>query len=187
MLSTWCSRSEVSVIVISLIALRQDMMNRCRNLKILCVEWHRNFDFSIAIRLMFVIFEFVVFEKFQTWVNRQRAIENLDRIFIDECYVILNQQTNFRRKLQQLRVLNQVEVQIIMLTTTLSSNLKTKLWIRMWWKKVTIRLFRIRISRQNIKYHIIFIDDRIEKITAWIDISSTNAWCIVILESSSSN
>ena len=54
-----------------------------------------------------------------------------------------------------------------MLTATLSSNLKTKWWARMWWKKITIRLFRIRISRQNIKYHSIFIDDRIEKIVAW--------------------
>ena len=166
-LPAWSSRSEVSVIVISLIALRQNMMNRCRNLKILCAEWHRNFDFSIAVCLMFVTFEFAVSEKFQTWVNRQRTTENLDRIFIDKCHIILNQQTNFRRKLQRLGVLNQAEAQIIMLTTTLSSSLKKKLWARMWWKKITIRLFRIRINRQNIQYYIIFIDDRIEKIAAW--------------------
>ena len=39
-------------------------------------------------------------QAFQTYMNSQKRAGQLDRIFIDECHIILNNQSDFRRKLQ---------------------------------------------------------------------------------------
>lgn len=57
-----------------------------------------------------------------------------------------------------------------MLTATLPPSLEKELWERMWWSKVTVRLFRTRTSRSNIKYRTITISDRTKKIAAWTEI-----------------
>ena len=43
------------------------------------------------------------------FLSRKKAVQQLDRIYINECYIILNNQTDFRRQLQELGRLNRVE------------------------------------------------------------------------------
>lgn len=152
MMPAWNSSGGVSVVIVPLITLRQDMIDRCRRLKIPCAEWNQHPNPMNPVRLMFVTPESAVSEGFQTWLNRQKAAGQLDRIFIDECHVILNDQEDFRPKLAQMGVLNQVGVQMIMLTATLPPTMEKELWKRMWWSQAKVRLFRARTSRPNIKY-----------------------------------
>jgi hypothetical protein len=46
---------------------------------------------------------------------------------IDECYVVLNDQMNFRKQIQQLEKLSGVRIQMIYLTATLPLNKETEL------------------------------------------------------------
>ena len=46
--------------------------------------------------------EATVQDGFQTFLRRMRQTEQLDRIFIDECHVLLGEQGGFRPSLQKL-------------------------------------------------------------------------------------
>ncbi|KAL2043679.1 hypothetical protein ABVK25_012540, partial [Lepraria finkii] len=132
MLPAWCSRGGSSIVVVPLIALRQDMMARCRRLGIACSEWDRGHPPDGA-RIIFVTPESAVSEDFQTFINRLRATQQLDRIIIDKCHVVLNDQLDFRRKLRRMGELNRTAVQMVLMTATLPPSQAGELWRRMGW------------------------------------------------------
>jgi len=127
MLSTWCSQSDISIVVMSLIALRQNMKQRCKRMNITCVEWNSRWSLD-AIKIVLVTSKFAMSDEFQTFINWLRVTQILNRIVIDECHVMLNEQHNFRRQMQQLRDLMNVKMQMILLTTTLSLSKEKELW-----------------------------------------------------------
>ena len=61
------------------------------------------------------------------FLSRKKAVQQLDRIYINECYIILNNQTDFRRQLQELGRLNRVEAQMVLLTATLPPSCEAEL------------------------------------------------------------
>jgi len=156
MLPAWCSKDGVSVVVVPLIALRQDMMIRCRGMGIPCREWSRG-SIPHAARLIFVTPESAISEDFQTCINRLQATQQLDRIIIDECHVILNNQLDFRRKLQRMGELSRVGVQMVLMTATLSPSQEAELWNRMRWNGDQVQLFRAGTTRKNVAYRVVFI------------------------------
>jgi superfamily II DNA helicase RecQ len=89
------------VVVVLLIALRGDIVHRCRQLGILCVEWESRRPVDQA-SIVLVTPESAITEDFMIFLNRQRLCYRLDRIVIDECHVVLNNQTNFRPAIAQL-------------------------------------------------------------------------------------
>jgi superfamily II DNA helicase RecQ len=68
---------------------------------------------------MFVTPEAAVGEAFRQYINRQRAMGRLDRIVVDECYVVLDSLDRFRSRMLALRNLVRAETQIVYLTATL--------------------------------------------------------------------
>lgn len=94
----------------------------------------------------------------QAVVASEEGQQQLDRIYIDECHVILNNRTDFRRKLQQLGELSYAEAPIILLTATLPPSYKSELWRRMGWNPLQVRIFRARTSRANIGYRTIWVE-----------------------------
>jgi hypothetical protein len=68
---------------------------------------------------MFITPEAAVSEAFKQYINRQRAIGRLDRIIINECYVVLNSLNRFRSRLLALKNLVRAETQIVYLTAIL--------------------------------------------------------------------
>ena len=164
MLSTWCSQSDISIVVMLLIALRQNMKQRCESMSITCVE--RNSRWSLdAIKIVLVTSKFAVSDEFQTFINWLQVMQILNRIVIDECHVMLNEQRNFRWQMQQLRNLMNVKMQMILLTTTLSLSKEKELWSRMSFKKTKMTLFRVRTIRKNVKYQVMKVksDDQEKK------------------------
>jgi superfamily II DNA helicase RecQ len=65
--------------------------------------------------------ESTVGEEFAAFLNRLRAMRQLDCIAVDECHVVLNQRYTFRKQMQQLGKLVAAETQILMLTATWNS------------------------------------------------------------------
>jgi hypothetical protein len=68
---------------------------------------------------MFVTLEAAVGEAFRQYINQQRAMGRLDRIIVDECYVVLDLLNGFCSWMLALRNLVQAETQIVYLTATL--------------------------------------------------------------------
>jgi superfamily II DNA helicase RecQ len=118
MLPAWAEQGGTTVVVVPLIALRGDMKQRCTKLGISCVEWESRCPPDAA-AVVLVTPESAVGEAFATFLNRLQATRQLDRIVIDECYIVLNRQYTFCKQMQQLGRLVALETQIVMLTATL--------------------------------------------------------------------
>jgi hypothetical protein len=83
MLPAWAEQGGTTVVVVPLIALRGDIMRRCRKLGISCAEWNSRRPPDAAAAVL-VTPESAVGEEFATFLNRLRATWQLDRIVIDE-------------------------------------------------------------------------------------------------------
>jgi len=154
MLPAWCSQGGTSIIVMPLIALRQDMKQRCEGMSITCAEWNSRRP-SDAVNVVLVTSESAVSDEFRTFINRLRATQVLNRIVIDECHVMLNEQRNFRRQMQQLGDLVNVKAQMVLLTATLPPSKEKELWRRMSFEETKVTLFRARTVRKNVKYQVV--------------------------------
>ena len=158
MLLMWCSISEISVMIVLLIALWADMMNRCQWFQISCTEWNsqqlQNCD---EIRLILITSESAVEDAFQLWLHQKKEAQQLNQIYVDECHVILNNCTDFCCKLQQLKELSHAEMQMILLTVMLLLSCESELWRQMRWNLLQVRMFWALISWVNIRYCTIWV------------------------------
>jgi len=84
-----------------------------------------------------------------------KRTQSLDRIVIDECHVVLNDQLDFRKMLQQLGQLAMAETQMVLLTATLPPSLEEELFQRMFWQRDEVTLIRGSTVRPNIAYSVI--------------------------------
>ncbi|GME31336.1 conserved hypothetical protein [Neofusicoccum parvum] len=96
MLPAWTEPGGTTVVVVPLIALRADMKERCSKLGISCAEWDARRP-PDAESVVLVTPEAALSDEFMTFLNRLRAMRQLDRIVIDECHVVLNDQVDFRK------------------------------------------------------------------------------------------
>ncbi|TKA32264.1 hypothetical protein B0A49_13950, partial [Cryomyces minteri] len=83
------------------------------------------------------------------------ATQQLDRIVIDECHVVLSRKYTFRKQLQQLGKLMMAETQMVLLTATLPPSEEEELWRRMYYEKEQVKVFRARTARVNVGYRVI--------------------------------
>ena len=141
------------------IALCQDLRRRCEEIGIDCREWNRRRPPDDA-RIVLVTPEGARSEEFIRFMNRIRGQERLDRIVIDECYVVLNEQEDFRPRLQELGDLNRAQVPMVMLTATLPPA-DDRFMKRMWMQSGDVQIFRATTTRRNIEYRTYRIRGRI--------------------------
>ncbi|EDN04941.1 conserved hypothetical protein [Histoplasma mississippiense (nom. inval.)] len=153
MLPAWVAPGGTTVVVVPLVALRGDMQRRCEELGISCVEWESRRPPDEA-SMVLVTPESALSEDFITFLNRQRLNHRLDRIVIDECHTVLNDQVNFRPQMQQLGKLMAAKTQMVLLTATLPPGEEEKLWSRMHCTRADISLFRARTCRPNVAYRV---------------------------------
>lgn len=154
MLSAFVEPGGVTIVVVPLTALRKDMTHRCEQLGIRWGVWDgRNHvdDASIVLATP----EKAASEDFGTYIKRIKRTRRLDRIIIDECHVILNDQLDFRKHLQELGKLAIAETQMVLLTATLPPSAEGRLFQRMYWVRDEVQLIRASTVRSNIRYSII--------------------------------
>jgi superfamily II DNA helicase RecQ len=150
------------VVVVPLIALRGDMMRQCRKLGISCAEWdsRRPPDASAVV---LVTPESAVGEEFATFLNRLRAMRQLDRIVIDECHIVLNRRYNFRKDMQRLGKLAAAETPVVMLTATLPPSEEDGLFRRMYVERDQVALFRAETARTDVAYQVVRVGTATKK------------------------
>lgn len=153
MLPAWCDSSGTTVVVVPLISLRQDMQERCQQLGLSCASWNSQHPPDAA-SIVLVTPESAVSDQFGTFLNRLQNIQQLDRIVIDECHMIIPNQKNFRPKLQRLGELLRMETQMVMLSATLPPSLESRLWKQMHFQADEVKLFRTSTVQSNIAYQV---------------------------------
>ena len=157
MLPAWEEQGGTTVVIVPLIALRRDMMRRCKILGISCAEWEGRRPPDAA-AIVLVTPESAVREDFATFLNRLRATRQLDRIVIDECHIVLNWRYDFRKEMQKLGKLAMAETQIVLLTATLPPSEEDELFRRMHFERDQVKMFRADTARTNVAYRVITID-----------------------------
>ncbi|KAI3572600.1 P-loop containing nucleoside triphosphate hydrolase protein [Fusarium oxysporum f. sp. albedinis] len=108
----------VTVVVVPLVSLQGDLMERCRKMKIPCVEWRSDQSPGPA-SLVFVTPESAMTKRFHDYVEGLRVMAQLDGFVFDEAHTILEGTRDFRPKLRELGRLALVGVQMVYLTATL--------------------------------------------------------------------
>jgi superfamily II DNA helicase RecQ len=156
MLPAWAEQGGTTVVVVPLVSLRGDMMRRCKELGISCAEWQSRCPPDAA-AIVFVTPESAVGEAFATFLNRLRAMRQLDRIVIDECHTVLNRRYTFRKQMQQLGRLAAAETQMVLLTATLPPTEEDELYRRMHYERGQVKMFRQPTTRTNVAYQTIKI------------------------------
>jgi late competence protein required for DNA uptake (superfamily II DNA/RNA helicase) len=153
MLPAFAEPSGTTIVVVPLLALRSDMIRRCQALGISCVAWESRRPPDEA-TIVLVTPESAVTDDFHTFINRLQQTRRLDRIVIDECHVVLNNQRDFRPQLRQLGRLNHARTQMVLLTATLPPQLESTLLQRMQYPREQVSMFRARTSRPNVAYRV---------------------------------
>jgi superfamily II DNA/RNA helicase len=156
MLPAWAEPGGTSVVVVPLKGLREDMLRRCEALGIACAVWNERRQPDAA-SIVLVTPEAALDPQgsFPTYLQRIQATRQLDRIVIDECHVLLNDQLNFRKRLQQLGKLVAAQTQMVLLTATLPPSAEARVLERMHWKPDEVRIIRASTVRRNIAYRVV--------------------------------
>ena len=143
----------VTVVIVPMISLRADLAHRCHAVGLICMEWERQ-PHHMHTSIMLVTPESAVTTGFQTYLNRLKAQQLLDRIVVDECHVVLDSSEQFRPKLLQLPQLWLLECPIVMLTATLPPAEEVEFYRRMQLPPTLVTTFRASTVRPNVQYSV---------------------------------
>ena len=162
MLPAYCAGDGVTIVIVPLIALREDMVRRCEALQIRTLVWspaHMQVGSgSEAASIVFVTPESATHAAFATYMRVLRARSRLDRIVVDECHMILDsasQGSRFRPAFLKIgEMLANHGVQIILLTATLAPRDEATFFAHVQINRESAAVFRSSTSRRNIAYSV---------------------------------
>ena len=139
--------------ILPLISLLYDQLSRAKRLNISATIYNpRNPPDSV--RLVFTTPETSLTRDFQSYLSRIRTFKQLDRIIIDECHLILNNNSNFRKQLGRLGELIDFKTQLILLTATLPPRYQSDLFNKLYIKESEVKIYRSPSNRVNIRYSV---------------------------------
>ena len=153
MLPAFVAPGGCTIVVVPLISLRADLMQRCQQLGIPCVSWESRRPPDEA-AIVLVTPESSEDPDFHTFLNRQRWMRRLDRIVVDECHIILNQQKDFRPAMARLGRLVSARTQMVFLTATLPPSMESTFFQRIQHPAHAVSIYRARTSRGNVAYRV---------------------------------
>jgi len=127
MLPAATSRDGVTIVVVPLISLREDLKNRCQKAGINCAEWDGKRPPFWA-RIQLVVPEAAISETFGNFIDENRSLRQLDRMVIDECHVALDFQDRWRPALLKFIEYTEEQTQLMYLTATLPPKDETRFY-----------------------------------------------------------
>lgn len=154
MLPAAMSPRGLTIVVVPVISLRQDLAQRCTNAGIQCVEWQARRPADGA-QIVLVTPESMASDAFQTFTNRQRALGVLDRIIVDEGHMILECEKGWRMVMRRaLEKLAQYHVQVVYLTATLEPSVEDTFYRMTGIAAEHVHMIRGSTTRRNIAYQV---------------------------------
>jgi len=110
------STAETTIIIVSLIALKSDFLQKAKEMKISASIYEEK---KSADKLVLVSIETAVSSSFQLFLMSLHAENKLDRIIFDECHLIVTA-ANYKHSMYSLKKLRLITTQFIFLSATLS-------------------------------------------------------------------
>ena len=154
MIPVLCSRDGVTIVIVPLNSLREDLQQRCTKAGIRCVEWNGKRP-SYWASIILVTPESAVTKAFARFINEKRTMRQLDRIVIDECHVVLDSIREWRPQIKQLIEMTEKGVQVVYLTATLPPKNEPQFYEIMGLDEENVRKFRDSTTRKNVAYSVI--------------------------------
>jgi len=120
--------SRTTIVVVPLVLLRLDLVQRCRQMAIEPVLWRKAQDVVVGMdgtpSLLFVSVEVATTPAFRQYTRRLYDTRNLDRIVFDECHLIQTS-AHYRKSMARLSVPRELPVPFVYMTATLPPRLET--------------------------------------------------------------
>jgi superfamily II DNA helicase RecQ len=155
MLPASVSPGGVTVVIAPLNALRDSLQDRCDQLGIPCAKWDGRRPPYWA-RIMLVTPESAVTKAFGRFIDEKRMLQQLDRIVIDECHVLLESSATWRPDVLKLTEMVEKGTQVVYLTATLPPTLQTAFLQTAGLDQKTLTICRDeRTTRTNIAYQVL--------------------------------
>lgn len=153
LLPAYLAPSGTTVVISPLVALQDDMIRRCDELGIHARLWRDTG--SQPATIVFVSPESVGTVKFSEWINRRIGQQQLDRVVLDECHVVLDSTDTYRRKLKDIGpLIRSWGVPELYITASLSPDDEATFMSVMGMSKESFRVFRNPTCRANIRYRV---------------------------------
>lgn len=153
MLPAAMARTGVTIVVVPLNSLREDLIERCTQAGIHCTGWDSNRPPYWA-QIILVTPESAVTKAFGRFVNEKRAMRQLDRIVIDECHVVLDATSTWRPQMLQLSEMGAKGVQVVYLTATLPPRDEAAWFRAMELEADRTTVLRDCTTRANVRYQV---------------------------------
>ncbi|KAK5108236.1 hypothetical protein LTR85_005380 [Meristemomyces frigidus] len=154
MLPSAASTDGVTIVIVPIIALRQDLWERGMEKGIPCAEWDGERPPYYA-RMVFVTPESAVSVAFGRFIDEKKAAHQLERIVVDECHMILESTPKWRPKMRELRQIATKGVQVVYLTATLPPSNEPAFFEAIGVPPQEISIIRESTVRPNIAYSVV--------------------------------
>jgi superfamily II DNA helicase RecQ len=157
LLPAYCAYEGVTIVVTPLLALQGDLQRRCKDCQVDSQAW--SYGRVKTSRVIFVTPESAVKREFGDFISDLAARQQLDRVVIDECHMVLDATFRFRPQFFDLgRTVISFGVQLIFLTATLAVRDEARFWELTGLDTFHTHIFRSRTTRRNIKYRVVLVD-----------------------------
>src|SRR5258706_5427655 len=138
--------SKISIVIVPLVGLKQDLFNRSQKLGIPTSIFEENQEFKT---LTLVSIETIIQEDFLFQVQKLIELQELDRIILDECHLLLTA-SNYRSIMFRFKEILKLPCQFLFLTGTLPLKLEDSL--KSFLKLENLITIRARTTRNTISY-----------------------------------
>ena len=151
-----------TVIIIPFVALVEEMEERCKDLGLSCQVWKGKSGNTMRTQILLVGVEHAVTQEFQQLLIQLESTENLGRIVLDECQILLTQR-DFRPVVRRLgSVVRCVSVQLILLTATLPIEMEERIRIILGCEDwIIVRLIE---DRKELKYIVKDVGEKVHSL-----------------------
>ena len=141
----------LTVVIVPVVSLQQDMHERCQKVGIRCSEWSGERP-AYNSQIVFVTPESAVSIAFSQFLAVKQANGQLERIVIDECHTMLECDADWRPRVLQLCEMAQQGVQVVYLTATLPPSEEPMFFQAIGVEEEDVRMIREQTSRGNVAY-----------------------------------
>jgi superfamily II DNA helicase RecQ len=158
LLPALCDGYGITIVITPLIALRSDLIERCKQLGIrwsVCGEP----GFDETAQILFVMPEQLAQQSFTTLVNRLRGLSRLSRIVVDEFHYVLLPDHEYRKALLDIRDVAIHGTPLTLLSATIPARLEPKAYA-FFGVNDHIKAFRESTVRKNTRYEVVELDTK---------------------------
>jgi superfamily II DNA helicase RecQ len=148
------SREGVSIVVVPLTLLREDLRDRCSKVGIRYAEWDGSSP-PFWVNIVLVTPGSAVTKVFSRFINQKKMMRQLDRIVIDEYYMVLESIDKWRLQMKQLVEMGEKGTQVVYLIATLPLAEEGRFLQSIGMRREEVQILRDLTTRPNIQYSVV--------------------------------